>query len=119
MARLVIGADEVTVVLRPLEHVLAFHKDLHLPLTAILRVSVPRSPWLALRGWRSTGLDIPGSIALGARRHGTGWDFAAVFKQQPAVLMEFTTGRYEQVLVSVPDPEATAVELAAAAGIGR
>ncbi|MGI8751394.1 MAG: hypothetical protein ACR2MN_03625 [Acidimicrobiales bacterium] len=119
MATLVIGSDEVSLVLRPVEHALSFHKDLHLPLTAIVRVSVPASPWLALRGWRSTGVGIPGYAALGARRHGTGWDFAAVFKQEPAVLIELNTGRYEQVLVSVPDPEATATAVAAAAGIAR
>ncbi|MDQ2729666.1 MAG: hypothetical protein M3Y91_17790, partial [Actinomycetota bacterium] len=112
MAKLVIGSDEVTLVLRPFEHALSFHKDLHLPLTAIVRVSVPTSSWLALRGWRSTGLGIPGYAALGVRRHGTGWDFAAVFKQQRAVLIELNTGRYEQVLVSVPDPPATATAVA-------
>lgn len=119
MATLVIGSDEATLVLRPVEHALSFHKDVHLPLTAIARVSVPDSPWMALRGWRSTGLGIPGYAAIGVRRHGTGWDFAAVFKQQPAVLIELNTGRFEQVLVSVPDPEATAAALAAAAGIAR
>ncbi|MDQ2725484.1 MAG: hypothetical protein M3Y36_08325 [Actinomycetota bacterium] len=119
MATLVIGSDEVSLMLRPIEHALSFHKDLHLPLTAIVRVSVPASPWMALRGWRSTGLGIPGYAALGVRRHGTGRDFAAVFKQEPAVLIELNTGRYEQVLVSVPDPEATARAVAAAAGIAR
>ncbi|MDQ6837491.1 MAG: hypothetical protein M3137_03895 [Actinomycetota bacterium] len=119
MATLVIGSDEVSVVLSRVEHALSFHRDLHLSLSTIVRVSVPPSPWLALRGWRSTGLGIPGYAALGVRRHGSGWDFAAVSKEQEAVLMEFNTGRFEQVLVSVPEPEATATALAAAAGIAR
>ena len=119
MATLVIGSDEVSVVLRPIENALAFHKDVHLPLTGIVGVSVPPNPWLALRGWRSTGIGIPGYCALGVRRHGTGRDFAAVFKQRMAVLIEMNTGRFEQVMVSVDDPEATATALAAAAGIRR
>jgi hypothetical protein len=119
MATLVIGSDEVSVVLSPIENALAFHKDLHLPLTGIVRVSVPPNPWLELRGWRSTGVGIPGYSALGVRRHGTGWDFAAVFKQRPAVLIEMNTGRFDQVLVSVPDPETTATAVATAAGIAR
>lgn len=116
MASLVIGANEATVVLTPVEHALSFCRDVHLPLTSIL-VSVPSSPWLALRGWRSTGLGIPGVTALGKRRHGTGWDFAAVNRRESAVLIELSAGAFEQVLVSVPDARGAASELAAAAGI--
>lgn len=119
MASLSIGPDDVDVVLRPWEQALAFHRTLRLPLTAIVHVGVVNSPWAALRGWRVTGLGIPGVRALGVRRHGTGRDFAAVSNKSAAVLIELNAGRYEQVIVTVPDAEATATALAAAAGIAR
>lgn len=119
MARLVIGSEAATVVLRSWEHALAFHGDVRLPLTAIVHIRVPDNPWMALRGWRSTGVGIPGLSALGVRRHGTGRDFTALSRQMPAVLIEMNSGPYEQVMVSVPDAGATADVLASAAGIAR
>lgn len=112
-----IGEHSLTVHLSPLEHVLGFSRNPVLPLTSIVRTSVPESKWLALRGWRSAGLAFPGMIAVGTRRHGSGWDFTAVDRHNDAVLIELNTGRFEQVIVSVPDAPAVAHRIAAAAGI--
>ncbi|MGH8920349.1 MAG: hypothetical protein ACRD0H_18795, partial [Actinomycetes bacterium] len=82
-------------------------------------LELPPNPWLALRGWRSSGVSLPGRAALGARRHGTGWDFAAVRAPHDVVEVHLNTGRFERLLVSVEDPAGAARRVADAAGIAR
>ncbi len=117
MGELRIDGEDLVVHLRGREKFWAFHGDVRVPLTAIRAVSTPRNAWLALRGWRMAGTGIPNVIALGTRRHGTGYDFVAVRKDRPAVLVEVNTGRFQQLLVSTPDAEGTAEQIRQAAQI--
>ncbi|MGI8492494.1 MAG: hypothetical protein ACR2NJ_07030 [Acidimicrobiales bacterium] len=117
MAEFRIEGDELVLHLRPREKFWAFHGDVRVPLSAVRSVSTPKNAWLALRGWRMAGTGIPSVIALGTRRHGTGYDFTAVRKAKPAVLVEANAGRFEQIIASVADPEGTAAEIRRAAGI--
>lgn len=92
-------------------------RDLRVPLSSVRRVRVPLSPWIVLRGWRSAGIAVPGWVALGTRRHGSGWDFSLVHGSGPAVVIELNGQRFGEIVVSVPDAEAAGALVATAAGI--
>lgn len=117
MAELVADGPELWLRLRPAEKVVAFHRDVRVPLTAVVRIRTPPSGWAELRGWRSTGVALYGRSAKGMRRHGTGWDFTALAGDGPVVVVELNGARFERLVVTVEDAATTARELAAAAGI--
>jgi len=105
------------------EKIGGLHGDIRIPLSSVRSVSTPSNAWLALRGWRMAGIGIPGFRALGTWRHGNGYDFNAVRKQQPVVQIDVNyPKRFSRYLVSVPegvDPNAEADRIADAAGIAR
>jgi hypothetical protein len=104
--------------LTPAEKFWSFHRDLAVPLTSILKVRTNRKPWLDLRGWRVTGINLQGKMSRGTRRHGSGYDFIYVTADDEAVEVELApTGRYERLTLSVPDADAEVRRIAAAAGI--
>lgn len=122
MARLLVDGPDLVLRLSWKEKIGGFHGDVRVPLAAVRSVSVPSSPWLTLRGWRMAGTGIPGVVALGTRRHGEGYDFTAVKKDAPAVQVDLNTGRFQRLVVSVPDGvdvDSEADRIAGAAGIAR
>jgi hypothetical protein len=122
VAQLVVDGADLVVHLSTREKIGGVHGDIRVPLTAIRSASVPRYPWLALRGWRMAGVGIPGRIALGTRRHGSGYDFCCVRKQERAVQVDVNYGRYSRFVISVPDgvdAQEQADRIADSAGIAR
>lgn len=120
MGRLEVDGSDLVLRLNWREKIAGFHGNLRAPLTSIRSVSVPKYPWQALRGWRMAGIGIPRIVALGTRRHGTGYDFATLHGSRAAIQVELATGRFERWLVSVEDgedPRAEAQRVATAAGI--
>ena len=120
MGRIEVDGADLVLRLTRREKIAGFHGDIRAPLTSVRSVSVPRHPWLALRGWRMAGISIRGKASLGTRRHGTGYDFALLHRDRPAVQVELATGRFERWLVSVDEGEDAGTEakrVAAAAGI--
>jgi hypothetical protein len=112
-----IDGDSVVVELTRLEKFWSFHGDVRFPLRAIRAIRTPSSPWLTMRGWRATGVSIPGYAAMGKRRHGSGYDFTVVFKHRPTVVLECNGTEFGEVIVSVDDAATTGTRLAQAAGI--
>ncbi len=120
MPSLVVDGDDLVVHMSWWERFWAFRAgDLRVPLSAIRAVDVPPNPWLALRGWRSTGVNVLGKASFGTRRHGTGRDFVAVRGSCDAVEVQLNDGAFERLLVSVAEPATTADAVADAAGIRR
>ncbi len=117
MAELVAEGADLVLRLRTADKVVAFHGDVRVPLRAVRAVRVPGSGWTELRGWRSSGLAIPGWMAKGKRRHGSGWDFSLLVKHGPSVVVELNGAEFERLVVSVDDGPTTAARVAAAAGI--
>lgn len=120
MARVEVDGTDLVLNLSWGEKIAGLHSNLRAPLTSVRSVSVPAHPWLALRGWRMAGTGIPHFVAVGTRRHGTGYDFSALHRSRPAVQVELATGRFQRWLVSVgegEDPGAEAQRIADAAGI--
>jgi len=119
---MLVEGNDLVVHLRMREKIAGFHTDIRVPLSAIRSTSVPQYPWMALRGWRMAGVAIPGKIAVGTRRHGTGYDFTCVHNQQRAVQIDANSGRFSRFVISVPDDidaQGEADRIADAAGIAR
>jgi hypothetical protein len=121
IAQLVVEGDELVVRLRASEMVGAFHGNVRVPLAAVVQVTAPDNIWTQLRGWRMAGIAVPGLVALGTRRHGTGFDFTAVHGVRPAIQVDLNgPPRWQRIVVSVDDgmdARAEAARIAAAAGI--
>jgi hypothetical protein len=111
-------SDEHLIVhLTPAEKFWSYHRDFAIPLTSILKVRANRKPWLDLRGWRATGVNIQGKLSRGTRRHGEGHDFIYLTADDEAVELDLATGRYDRLTISVPDVDAEVSRIATAAGI--
>ncbi|MGH9114942.1 MAG: hypothetical protein ACRDWW_03845 [Acidimicrobiales bacterium] len=122
MAQLRTEEGDLVVHLTYGEKVAGLHGDIRVPLSAIVSVTVPPVAWLALRGWRMAGTGIPGFVAVGTRRHASGYDFTAMHGQRPVVQVDLHSGRFERLLISVDeglDAQAEADRIADAAGIRR
>lgn len=107
MAHLRIDHADLVVELSPLEKAGAVRGDVRVPLSAVRAVRVAEDPRPELRGLRAPGTGIPGLIALGSRR-GEGHDFAAVYHNRPAVVVELEGADFDRLVISVADPEAVA-----------
>jgi hypothetical protein len=89
------------------------------PLTAVQSASADPDAWRALISLRrvriSPGAGIPGVLILGTTGFGSERTFAAVYGKRPAVRVDLDgTAHYAQLLVTMPDPGATAANIMAA-----
>ena len=109
MAKLIVDGPDLVVRLSPLEKLGAFHGDVRVPLRTVLSVQAEPHPWEAVRGVRLAGTGIPGVAVLGTRYFMGGRDFVA---RRPAIRVELSDeAPYEQMLLSVRDPESTLAEI--------
>jgi len=116
VARLVVGGDDLRVLLNLLERVGAvFHGYVSVPLASIRLVRVSDDPWADLRGMRAPGTGLRRVIALGTWRHSLGRDFVAVYGKRPAVVVELAGERFARLVVSTRDAERVAGEVRDAA----
>jgi hypothetical protein len=120
MAELIVDNWDLVVRLTLGEKIGGFHGNIRVRLTAVVSVAPDPEPWLGLRGWRMTGVAFPGRVVLGTRRHGDGYDFCVLHRDQPAVRVNMASGRFSRFVIGVPagtDPAAEAARIAGAAGI--
>lgn len=123
MAELIVEGQELVLRLPLTQKVLGFHGNLRMPLGAVRTVRPVEQPWLTLRGRRMAGTAMRGVAAVGTWIHGDRrYDFCVIRRTQPAVLVELNAGRFDRLIVGLPegsDPVAEADRLAAAAGVTR
>ena len=123
MAELLVQGTDLVLHLPPTQKLLGFHGDLKLPLSAIRTVRPVEKPWLTLRGRRMAGTAMRGVAAVGTWIHGERrYDFCVIRRTQPAVMVEMASGRFDRLIVGIPegsDPVAEADRIAAAAGVAR
>jgi hypothetical protein len=120
MAELIIDNWNLVVHLTLSEKIWSFHNDIRVRLTDVVSVTPDPTPWLGLRGWRMTGISVTGFAVLGTRKHGKGFDFCILHRNQPAVQVNMAAGRFSRFVISVPegsDPAPEAARIASAAGI--
>jgi hypothetical protein len=120
MAELIIDNWDLVIRLTQGEKIWSVHGDIRVRLTDIASVAPDPTPWTSLRGWRMAGISFPGRAILGTRRHGEGYDFLILHRDQPAVRVTMTSGRFSRFVIGVPagtDPASEAARIASAAGI--
>ncbi|MEV6926033.1 hypothetical protein AB0M46_16270 [Dactylosporangium sp. NPDC051485] len=110
MTTATVTQDQLTIELTPTEHVLALHRDLHIPRAAITAVELLDDGYAAAHGLRAPGFDFPGRRLIGTMWTRGGHEFVAVRAGEPAVRVTLRDQPWTAVLVSDPH----AAELAAA-----
>lgn len=119
MADLTVEGRDLIVRLSSLEKLGAFRGDVRVPVSAVQAVRVSDRPWSELRGLRAPGTGVPGLISLCTRR-GRGFrDFAAVYRRQPAVVVECSGAAFDRLVISRPDAGAKARMLEEQLGSAR
>jgi hypothetical protein len=108
VAELVIDGSDLVVHLTPLERLGALRGDVRVPLSAVRAVRVTEPAWNELRGIRAPGTGWPGVIALGTRRGGFGRDFAAVYRDRAAVVVELDGAAFGRLVICTSDAAAKA-----------
>jgi hypothetical protein len=115
MPALEVDGDHVEVRLSPLEHLGAFRfRPVRAPLSSVRAVHTSPAAWSVLRGLRAPGTGWPGVIALGTRRGSFGKDFAAVYRDRPAVVLELDDTEFSRLVLCVADPDAAAAAVESA-----
>jgi hypothetical protein len=115
VARLLVGGDDLRVLLSWLEGLGAFApRVFSVPLAAVGAVRVSNDPWHELRGMRAPGTGLPRVIALGTWRHSLGRDFVAVYGSRRAVVVDLSGQRFARLVVSRADADRVADEIRAA-----
>ena len=120
MAELIVDDGDLVVRLTLSEKIWGLHGDIRVRLSSIVSVAPDPKPSLGLRGWRMAGVSLVGHAVLGTRRHGDGYDFCILHRDQPAVQVDMASGRFSRLVICVPeggDPEAEAARIADMAGI--
>jgi len=120
VASLTVDDGQLVLRMPPRQKVASFHADLRVPLTAVRSIGVIENPWMQLRGRRMAGLFFPGSVAMGTWIHGDGYDFCVLRKNQAAVRVDLSVGRFSRWVVGLNELTAARAEaerVAAAAGI--
>jgi hypothetical protein len=99
VAEIVVRDGELVVQLSRLEKLGTLHADVRVPLSQVVWARAVEHPWSALRGMRLPGTGIPGVIMLGTKRGRFGADFAAVYKDRPAVAVELRDAAFQRLTV--------------------
>jgi len=118
MAKLEVIGNRVEVVLLPLEKLGALRGDVSVGLDEVADVRTSEQPFGQVQGLRAPGTGLPGVIALGTWRWRRGkpgrWvkDFVAVYRGQPAVIVETRPDtEFNRLIVSVDNPERVAATI--------
>ena len=112
MAQVTLDGSDVVVRLGALEALVAFRRELRIPLASLRMVQVEQSPMSGLCLWRLPGLSWPGTFAVGSCRRKGRREFAAVHAKRPAVVMEVEGAHWDRLVVSQRDASDVAAELA-------
>jgi hypothetical protein len=112
MADLRAEGTDVVVHLSALEAVVAWRREVRVPVARLRMVHVEDRPLVGLRLLRLPGLSWPGTFAIGACRHDGRSEFAVVRAGQAAVVLEAEGATWDKVVVSHPDAVSIAAQLA-------
>jgi hypothetical protein len=103
MATLRREGDEVVVLLNDIEKMGALRSHVRVPASAVRSVRVSERPFGEIRGVRAPGTGFPRVIALGTWRYSGGKDFVAVYRGEPAVVVELDGAAFARLIVSSHD----------------
>jgi hypothetical protein len=104
VAEIAFDDGNVVVHLGVWEQLGAFHKTLRIPFGHVSAVWTSATPRHELRGLRAPGTGLPGAVLLGTWRTRNTKDFAAIYRNRPALIVELHDDEFDRVVVSVEDP---------------
>ncbi|MFC5996789.1 hypothetical protein ACFQE5_21510 [Pseudonocardia hispaniensis] len=93
------------------EKIWSLHGNLRMPLSAVRDVSVVPAPLAAVRGLRAPGLAVPFRTKIGTWRRRGAKSFAVARAGRPAVRVVLADMPFEELVVSVDEPERVARDL--------
>ncbi|MFT4211485.1 MAG: hypothetical protein QM626_06385 [Microbacterium sp.] len=89
MVTLMLDQAQLEIVLAPTERALAVRaRSVVIDRSTIARVQLTEDPWTWLRGVRSPGTYIPGTLAAGTWRSAGGKDFALIRRKRAGVVID-------------------------------
>lgn len=92
MARVEVHPDRVVIRLTRAEKLTSLRRrDITLDRAAISSAVITEDPWIWLRGFRSPGTHVPGTLAAGTWRSFAGADFVLAKKGRDAVVIDLDT----------------------------
>jgi hypothetical protein len=112
MATITTTGDRLRVALTTTEKVAGLLRDVEVPLAAIREVRVEPDALGAVRGIRAPGLAVPGRTKVGTWRRRGHRTVVVVRSGVPALRVRLEGAGPDELLVSTPDAEALARELA-------
>jgi hypothetical protein len=95
--------DELVVLLNDIEKMGALRANVRVPWSTVRSVRVAEQPFREIRGLRAPGTGFPRVIALGTWRYSGGKDFVAVYRGEPAVVVELDGADFRRLVVSSHD----------------
>ena len=113
MPRATVTRDVLHVHLSLREKVSGLLRDLEVPRASVVSAEVVEDGLAAARGVRAPGLALPGVTKVGTWRSRAGRQFVAVRRGVPALRLELRDAAFSSAVVSLPDAERVARELAA------
>jgi hypothetical protein len=111
VATLTMTASEIRVRFTRSEKILGLARDITFPRAAVTEVSVHDDALAAVRGLRAPGLAIPGRRRVGTWRAPGRRAAVSVVAGTPAVRIELTGQKYDEVVISSTDAEEWAAAL--------
>lgn len=99
------------IVLTPFEKLMALHRGVRVPLSSITAVNVVERPLDEVQGFRAPGLHVPSRHKIGTWRASGRRTFAVARAQQTAVRIDLDDGKYDTLIISVPDAAAVAQDI--------
>lgn len=112
MTQVQITDDRVQVRLSRLEKVAGLLGDLDVPVEAVTAAHAVADGVQAVRGIRAPGFALPGGRRIGTWRGGGARRYVAVRPRAAALALRLQGQRYDEVLVTTPDAEQLARQLA-------
>ena len=113
MADLKVDGTEVIIRLNTLETLMAWRREIRLPVANLRMVHVEQTPLPGLSLLRLPGLSWPGAFTVGSCRRGGRREFAAVHAHSPAVVLDAEGDYWDRVVITHAEAVDIAAEVAA------
>jgi hypothetical protein len=112
MADLTVETTGVVIRLDAFEAILAWRRELRLPIANLHMVQVHDAPLAGLHFCRFPGLCWPGLVAVGNCRRDGRREYVVAHSGEPAVALDLEGAQWDRVVVSHPDAVDIAADLA-------
>jgi hypothetical protein len=112
MAQVLVRRDELLVRLSAWERFSAFRPyDVCIPRASVTSARATETPWTEVRGRRTTRARWPRRITQRGGRDGVGYEFAAVYRNGPGIVIDCVDAEFARLVLTIDEPESLASAL--------